>query len=68
MAPRPERSSEKMIPRSAEAAFVFENRGPSGVVGGLVPPEAGDRGTASRHSGFACLFTISTPCSHLAPT
>ena len=35
MAPRPERSSEKMIPRSAEAAFVFENRGPSGVVGGL---------------------------------
>ena len=35
MAPRPERSSEKMIHRSAEAAFVFENRGPSGVVGGL---------------------------------
>ena len=25
-------------------------------------------GTASRHSGFACLFTISTPFSHLAPT
>ena len=25
-------------------------------------------GTASRHSGFACLFTISMPFSHLAPT
>ena len=25
-------------------------------------------GTASRHSGFACFFTISTPFSHLAPT
>jgi len=25
-------------------------------------------GTASRHSGFACLFTISTSFSHLAPT
>ena len=25
-------------------------------------------GTTSRHSGFACLFTISTPFFHLAPT
>jgi hypothetical protein len=25
-------------------------------------------GTASRHSGFACLFTISTPFSHLVST
>ena len=25
-------------------------------------------GAASRHTSFACFFTISTPFSHLAPT
>jgi hypothetical protein len=29
-----------------------------------VPPG----GAASRHTSFACFFTISTPFSHLAPT